>query len=315
MPSSKDHRFTVLLAFGLVYLFWGSTYLAISITVEHIPPAVMCATRFLIAGPLMLGYCALSGRRIGFSFHDQLKLATVGVLLLVGGNTTLAWAEQYVPSGLAALIVAVTPIWFLIMNSWFFHTQHAARRGLVGIGLGIVGMIVLLWPQLISAEKLGYKELLASVSLLGSSFTWSFGSVLSKKWNHGGDPFVGTGWQMTWAGIANLVLAFATGEYRRVLWTTRGLSAVIYLVIFGSWVGYTAYIYILKHAPADKVSTYAYVNPVIAVFLGWLILHESVDRFIFAGSAIIILAVVMVTGAKAKDAGRVPDPLSAVKTA
>jgi len=300
MPSSKEHRYSLILAFGLVYVFWGSTYLAISITVEHIPPAVMCALRFLVAGPLMLVFCRLSGRNIKFGFADQLKLALVGVLLLVGGNTTLAWAEQYVPSGLAALIIAITPIWFLIINSLFFRNQRVSQRGLVGIAIGIVGMMILLWPQLMASGKLGHTQLMASLSLLLSSFTWSLGSALSKKWDHGGDPFVGTGWQMTWAGVGNLLLAWATGEYPHTLWTVRGLAAVAYLIVFGSWVGYTAYIYILKHAPPDKASTYAYINPVIAVFLGWLILKEPVDRYILAGSVVIIFSVVMVTGAKTK---------------
>jgi len=299
--AERQHRFHIILAFGLVYLFWGSTYLAIRITVQHIPPGIVCAVRFLIAGSLMLLYCSVKGRQIRVGARDLVKLAVVGILLLTGGNLTLAWAEQYVPSGLAALIVAVTPIWFLIINALLMHGDRISSRGLAGIGLGIAGAALLLWPDLRRSGRMGHKELFASLSLLGGSFSWAFGSVLSKKWDHGGDPFVNTGWQMTFAGLASLIIAFAAGEQHRAQWNTRGLAAIGYLIVFGSWVGYTAYIYLLQNAPTAKVSTYAYVNPVVAVFLGWAILRERVDAYILGGSAIIIAAVVLVTSAKVKD--------------
>jgi len=296
--DQRQYRFTILLAFGLVYLFWGSTYLAIDIAVTHIPPALACAMRYFIAGPLMLAYCALSGRRIRAHGSDLLRFAIVGIMLLVGGNLTLAWAEQYVPTGLAALIVAVIPIWMLLVDSWILRGDRVPPRGLAGIALGMVGVGVLVWPEFRGTSTLGHMPLIAALSLLGSSLSWSIGSVLSKRWDHGGDPFVSAGWQITAAGVANLLIALLTGEQERVRWTAHGLEAILYLVVFGSWVGYTAYIYLLKHAPTTKVSTYAYVNPVIAVFLGWLVLRESVNRFIVAGTIIIVAAVVLVTSAK-----------------
>jgi drug/metabolite transporter (DMT)-like permease len=243
-----------------------------------------------------------------------LKLAIVGVLLLTGGNLTLAWAEQYVPTGLAALIVAVIPIWMLIVDSLILRGDKVPGRGLAGIGLGVAGVAVLVWPEFRGAARLGHMPLLASLSLLGSSLSWSIGSVLSKRWDHGGDPFVAAGWQITAAAFANLLIAIATGEQHRVMWTAHGLEAILYLVVFGSWVGYTAYIYLLKHVPTSKVSTYAYVNPVIAVFLGWLVLHESVNRFIVAGTIIIVAAVVLVTSAKVRGrAGVAKEELPAVE--
>ena len=130
----------VILAFGLVYVFWGSTYLGIAIAVEHIPPALMCATRFLIAGTLMLAYCALRGRRIAYSPRELWHMAAVGILLLMGGNLTLSYAEQVVPSGLSALLIAVTPLWFLVLDAWLLGDHHISRRGLAGLALGIVGM-------------------------------------------------------------------------------------------------------------------------------------------------------------------------------
>jgi drug/metabolite transporter (DMT)-like permease len=290
----------VILAFGLVYLFWGSTYLGIRIAVKHIPPALMCGVRFSIAGWLMLAWCGLKGRRIRYSASELLKAAVVGNLLLLGGNFTLAWAEQVVPSGLAALLVAITPLWFLVLDKLLLGDHRITGRGMIGLLLGIAGIVVLLWPDLRATGALGRRELWAALALPCGSFSWALGSVLSKRWDAGADRLSATAWQMVLAGIGNFVLAFAVEDVRHVTWTASGLGAVLYLVVCGSWIGYTAYIYLLQHVPTSKVSTYAYVNPVVAVFLGWAIEHELVDRFILAGSAIVILSVILVTSAEVK---------------
>ena len=320
MTPAPQPRFRILLAFALVYVFWGSTYLGIGIAVEHIPPALMCAVRFLISGSLMLLYCALAGRQVRLQPLQLAQQGAIGVLLLVGGNLTLSWAEQYVSTGLSALLVAVIPIWFLVLDSWLIGHHKISSRGLAGLMLGIAGLVVLLWPKLLGIKALGALQFMASASLLLGSLSWAFGSVLSKMWKSSAvdpavdpvmDPIVGTGWQMTLAGFANLLIALVLGEQRQVIWTARGLGAVAYLVVFGSWIGYTSYIYLLQHVPTSKVSTYAYVNPVVAVFLGWLVLHERVDHFILIGSAIIVAAVVLVTSAKVEktSAAEAPVPL------
>jgi drug/metabolite transporter (DMT)-like permease len=294
-------RFAVILAFGLVYLFWGSTYLAIDIAVQTIPPALMCGLRFSIAGVVMLAVCAAMRRRVWYSAKQIALSAVVGILLLMGGNLTLAWAEQTVPSGLAALIIAITPLWFLVLDSLLLGHHRISGRGKAGLGLGIAGLFVLFWPELHSSSQIGRRELWASVTLLGGSFSWALGSVLSKRWQSGIDVFSATAWQVTAAGAANLLFALAAGNFSRATWTTRGVSAVLYLVVCGSWIGYTAYIWLLEHVPTSKVSTYAYVNPVVAVFLGWLVLHERVDRFIVMGSLIVVLSVILVTSAKVEE--------------
>ncbi len=299
--TQSPSRFAVILAFGLVYLFWGSTYLAIDIAVQTIPPALMCGVRFFIAGVVMLAVCAATGRRVRYSARQIALSAVVGILLLMGGNLTLAWAELSVPSGLAALIIAITPLWFLVLDSLLLGHHRVSWRGKAGLALGIVGLFVLFWPELHTRSALGRREFWASLSLLGGSFSWALGSVLSKRWQSGMDVFSATAWQVTAAGAGNLLFAAALGEFSRARWTTRGVSAVLYLVVCGSWVGYTAYIWLLEHVPTSKVSTYAYVNPVVAVFLGWLILHERVDRFIVMGSVIVILSVILVTSAKVKE--------------
>jgi drug/metabolite transporter (DMT)-like permease len=297
--AQRQHRWSVILAFGLVYFFWGSTYLGIRIAVETIPPAVMCATRFTIAGVLMLLYCAATGRRIRYSATQLTHLAIVGLLLLMGGNLTLSYAERVVPSGLAALVVANIPLLFLLLDSLLLGHHKITGRGIAGLALGIVGIVVLLWPKIVAAGSVGSRELWWSLSLLGGSFSWALGSVLSKRWQSSEvDPFSGIAWQVTFAGVGNAIFAFLFEDVRHVQWTARGLAATLYLVVCGSWIGYTAYIWLLRHVPTSKVATYAYVNPVVAVFLGWLIEHERVDAYILAGTAVVVASVVIVTGAK-----------------
>jgi drug/metabolite transporter (DMT)-like permease len=253
----------------------------------------------LIAGVFMLAFCGLRGRKIRYNLRQLGQMAVIGILLLVGGNLTLSYAETRIPSGLAALIVAVVPLWFLVLDSLILGDHHVSARGKTGLALGVAGLVVLLWPQLVTATHLERRELWASLSLLGGAFSWALGSVLAKKWKSPDvDAFSATAWEMIAAGLANLFIAFAIGEPARVVWTTRGISAVVYLVICGSWIGYTAYIWLLGHVPTSKVSTYAYVNPVVAVFLGWLILHEPVDAYILGGSAIVVASVVLVTSAQ-----------------
>jgi drug/metabolite transporter (DMT)-like permease len=215
----------------------------------------------------------------------------------MGGNLTLSYAEQAVSSGLAALIVAITPLWFLVLDSLLLGDHHISNRGKAGLALGIVGLFVLVWPDL-QRGSMGRRELWASASLIAGSFSWALGSVLSKRWQSGVDVFSATAWQVTAAGAGNFIFALLNNDLSHVTWTARGLGATGYLIVCGSWIGYTAYIYLLEHVPSTKVSTFAYVNPVVAVFLGWLILHERVDRFILAGSVIVVLSVILVTSAR-----------------
>ena len=299
MTTSSNPKLKVILAFALVYIFWGSTYLAIGIADdEHLPPFVMCSIRFLVAGPLMMAACAVMGRKIRVTREQLGKLAIIGFMLLVGGNGGLAWAEQYVPTGFAALIIAITPIWFVLLEAFVFRGDRLSRRGVTGVALGICGIAVLFWPKFEYRETLGVMQLVCSTTLLFSSFSWAFGSVLSRKWQMSVDPFVATAYEMIFAGFGHIILSLVTGQYKHAVYTQRALMAVLYLVIFGSWVGYSAYVWLLKHVPTPKVATYAYVNPIVAVFLGWLILHERFDVYIGIGSAVIVIAVALVTTAQ-----------------
>jgi drug/metabolite transporter (DMT)-like permease len=272
----------------------------------------MCALRFSVAGLVMLAVCAATGRRIFYSSRQLALAAVVGLLLLMGGNLTLSYAELAVSSGLSALIIAITPLWFLVLDSLLLGDHHISRRGKAGLVLGILGLFVLVWPEL-AAGSMGRRELWASISLIGGSFSWALGSVLARRWQSGMDVFSSTGWQVLAAGAGNFIFALLNGDLNHVTWGSRSLAAVAYLVVCGSWIGYTAYIWLLEHVPTSKVSTYAYVNPVVAVFLGWLVLHERVDRFILAGSAIVVLSVILVTSAKVKEK-TIAEELPAVET-
>ena len=297
--AQHQSRFAVMLAFGLVYFFWGSTYLAIDIAVERIPPALMCGIRFLTAGAFMLAFCGLRGKRIAYNPRQLGEMAVVGILLLMGGNLTLSFAERHIASGLSALIVAITPLWFLVLDSLLLGDHHVSTRGKAGLGLGVAGLVVLLWPQLTATTSFGREELWSSISLIGGSFSWALGSVLAKKWKSPDiDAFSATAWEMVAAGVANLMFAIVARDFSNVVWTARGVGATLYLVVCGSWIGYTAYIWLLGHVPTSKVSTYAYVNPVVAVFLGWLVLQEPIDAYILTGSAVVIASVVLVTSAE-----------------
>jgi drug/metabolite transporter (DMT)-like permease len=307
--SGDPSRWKIMLAFGLVYLFWGSTYLGIDIAVQSIPPGLMCGIRFSVAGVVMLAVCALTGRKIWYSPRQIALAAVVGVLLLMGGNLTLSYAELSVSTGLAALIIAITPLWFLVLDSMLLGRHRIAAGGKAGLVLGVFGLLILFYPELTSTTAMGRKELWASLSLIGGSFSWALGSVLSKKWQSGMNAFSATGWQVTAAGIANFTFAFLVEDLHHVVWTPRGIGAVCYLIVCGSWIGYTAYIWLLEHVPTSKVSTYAYVNPVVAVFLGWLVLDERVNGFIAAGSAVVVLSVILVTSAKVKEMAATEEPL------
>lgn len=306
--AERQHRFRVALAFGLVYVLWGSTYLGIRIVVEHIPPSVMGASRFLLAGLPMLGWCAQRGRRIALTLSDFWRVLAIGVLLLTGGNVMVAWSEQYVPSGLAALIVAIVPIWVAVLESILPRGERLAGRGVAGLALGIAGLAVLMWPRLSADGAAGHMQILGALGLIFASLSWASGSILSRRSQLRIDPFAATAWEMTLAGLVNLGIVVALGDHHRVVWTARGVGAIFYLIVFGSWIGFTAYIWLLEHVPTPKVATYAYVNPVVAVFLGWLILHESVDIYIAAGTAVIIAGVALVNSSKVHKATAPAEP-------
>ena len=313
--GSSPRRLQVVVAFGLVYVLWGSTYLAIRIAVEHLTPLMMGGLRFVAAGLLMLGFRAAGGHRIRAARHDLLRLALIGFLLLVSANVVLAWGETYIPTGLVALLVAVIPLWFLILERLTHSTDRLPARGIAGIALGVAGVAVLLWPDVSASGHggLGGRQLFGACLVLFASVSWATGSILSKRWQMPIDPYAAAGWQMLFGGAISGSLALLLGDLHRTVFVgpgaARSLWAVVYLIIAGSMVGFTAYVWLLKNVPIAKVATYAYVNPIVALLLGCFFHGERMNGYMLAGSVVVIVSVILVTGAKVRHEAREEEAL------
>ena len=305
MSDTKSHRLRVAIAFLLVYVLWGATYMAMRVVVEHVPAYVLGSVRYGIAGPLMLAWCAYSGRKVRITRQDAWRLLAIGILLLSIANMAVATGEEYVPSGLAALIVASVPIWVAIIEAWVFRSRRLSLMGFTGLALGIVGLLALLWPKI--GGTLNRGDLFGFGVLIIASASWALGSVLSGRWSLTVDVFTASAWEMTFAGIINFSVALLNGGFHHVQWTSQGLLAILFLVVCGSWIGFTAYIWLLDHVPTPKVATYAYVNPVVAVYLGWFFLNERVDIFMLVGTVIIISAVALVNFSKLRTLRAAPE--------
>jgi drug/metabolite transporter (DMT)-like permease len=276
-------------ALACVYVIWGSTYLAIRVMVEDVPPLLGAAVRFLVAGTAMLAVLAARGRRVRVPGRALAAAALVGVLLPAGGNGVVTVAERHVPSGLAALLVASVPLWVVILR-FTVGRERVARATLAGLALGFVGLAVLLLPGSRPADA----TVGGIVLVLVAACSWATGSFLSPRLSMPTDPLVSTAWQMVAGGAALFVGALIAGEpgdLHLADASAKSLLALVYLVVAGSWVAYTAYAWLLQNAPISQVATYAYVNPLVAVVLGWAILDEDLSAGTLAGAALVVASV------------------------
>jgi drug/metabolite transporter (DMT)-like permease len=299
---SKSTR--VWVAFASVYLCWGSTYLAIHIAGEQLPTPIVSGTRSLVSAVFIFLICGV--RRISLRVpKDEIwKLVVVGLLFMSFNNMGLTWGEKMVPSGFASLVISMMPILIALLEMGCFYAgwggETLNKRGWAGTLLGTLGIGLLVWPALKAQLEhgpamAGYsRPMLGTLVLLGAALSFAVGSVLSRRFQFKADTFVATGWQIGAAAVFNWVFAAATGSIHRAVWTWRGFGAVVYLSIFGSLFGLVAFTYLLKNVRVTKVSTYAFVNPVIAVLLGVLVLHERLAPAEILGMAVIVCAVAMV---------------------
>ena len=310
MPAPT--RIWIIVAFAALYLIWGSTYLGIRFAIETIPPFLMAGTRFLIAGIIMYGIAWSQG--IGKSSWANWRTSLIiGACLLLGGNGGVTISEKYIDSGLAAVIVAIVPIYIVVLG---WATGTAARpTPIVWLGLagGFIGVGVLLGPAVRFSSSDGRHPAIGMSILLVSSFLWSAGSLYSRSAKHAASPFLTAAQQMLCGGLLLLLAGMATGETRRFHPESMSMLSVasfVYLVIIGAVVGYTAYIWLLRHCDPAKVATYAYVNPIVAVLLGAAFAGETLSRRALVAASLIIGSVAMVITAQQLRA-RVGAPFSA----
>lgn len=305
-PGTWPYRFKLVAAFTTLYIVWGTTYLAIRIGLQaSLPPAAFAALRLVPAGLLLLAFARWRGAPMRVSLRDRKTIVTVGVLLLVGGQYGTVLAEQYIPSGLAALIVAIVPLWVAGAESLLPDMERPTARGYLGLTLGLIGLGVLLAPRITGVGGTA-AEFTGIAIQIGATWLWTTGSIVSKRRPVKADALVATAIEMLAAGLVCAVIALFAGEWGHLTFTPRGVGALLYLIVIGSCVAFTAFVWLLRNAPASKVMTYAYVNPVVAVFLGWLILGEPLDVWVLAGMTIIVTGVALATTAPTRPARRGP---------
>jgi drug/metabolite transporter (DMT)-like permease len=280
-----------LIAYLVVCIFWGSTYLAIKVGVMELPPFLFAGLRFLVAGLLLLAIARALGDPLPRR-SDWRTLAIVGLMLLAGGNAFVVWSEQYVSSGVASIFVVTVAMWTALFDAIIPGGQSELNwKVIAGLILGFLGTLLLVGAtpaEIAAADKRG------PIALTIASASWSLGTVYAKRHPTKASPYMGAAFQMIVGGSAVALVGTLLGEWPAWHLSPRGLGAIAYLVVFGSVLGYSAYAYALRHASATIVGTYAYVNPVIAVLLGWLLLHEPVTSRTFIAMAMILVAVVWI---------------------
>ena len=287
-------------AFAAVYIIWGSTYLAIRFAVATIPPFLMAGFRFVIAGLILLLWARLRGDTRPTRLDWKTGLIS-GALLLLGGNGVVGWAEQRVTSGMAALLVAIVPLWMVLLDWWRPGGRKPANLVFVGLAVGLGGLVLLVGVDELRGVSNASISTGGALALIAASFSWAAGSLYIKHAPASSSGLNGAATQMMAGGATLLAVAFATREFSALNLahvTRESWLGFLYLVTFGSLIGFTAYFYLLAHTTAAKASTYAYVNPVVAVFLGWLIAHEPVTARTVLAAAVILAGVAIITVAR-----------------
>jgi len=301
-PQKSASPLMVIIAFATVYIVWGSTYFFIKMAVDGFPPMLLGALRFLTAGILLLTWCKIKGEQI-FIKRNIFHAAVTGFLLLVIGNGAVIWVEQTLPSAMVAIMVSSAPIWFVLFDKQNWRVNFKSTSTIVGLVIGFAGVVLLFSEQIrgLFDSSVGLSKLPGMLLLLIGAMSWASGSLYSKYNNTQGSASVNTAWQMLAAGFIFLPSSFFNHEVQNLQWQnipTHSWLALLYLIIFGSIAAFSAYVWLLQVRPATQVSTYAYVNPVIAVILGVLFAHESITLLQVGGLVIILGSVLLINLSK-----------------
>lgn len=291
MSSEASHRLRIMLAFAIVYVVWGSTYLAIRIGVAHIPPALFAGVRNGVAGLLLIVIAVLRDRSFPFSAREWLHALILGVLLVTLGNGLVTWGEVYVQSNQAALISTTSALWVAWFGTFGPQGHKLSKRAKIGLVLGFVGAVLMLMP----GRHFSFEHFGAQFVILFSTLCWGVGVMYSRNVTLTVSPLMHSGMLLFVGGALLVILGLAGGEAAHWQWSVRGIGALVYLTLIGSCLTYTTYVWLIKQTTPDKLSTTAYVNPAIALVLGWLVLGETVAGMRLVGMFVILLGVILVT--------------------
>lgn len=294
VAATSGWRTRVAIAFAIVYLVWGSTYLAIRVGVQQFPPALFAGGRFVAAGVLLVTYARLLGRAWPRDFSEWRTIVIVGVFLLIGGNGLVVWGSQWIASNQMALIVATVALWIAGLGTLGARGDRLPRRALAGLLTGFLGAALLLRP----AADFSLHTLWGQLAGLGAALFWAIGTIYGKRKQPKTAPLMSAGLQSLVAGSLMCVLGFGLGEGAAWHWSWTGALVLVYLVLFGA-LAYAAYVWLVHAVKPAALGTYAYVNPAVAVVLGWWLLDEHLDVTRIAGMVTILAGVVLVSTARA----------------
>lgn len=289
-----NRRLITLIAFATVYLVWGSSYLAIRVGVQDLPPALFAGVRFIFAGLLLGTYARLTGQAFPVTVREWKTIIVVGLLLMAGGNGLVVWGEQWVPSGLTALIVASVALWIAYFGTLGPRGEALTPRSIGGLILGFSGVMVLLAP---SGAEFSYEQLRGEIAVAVGAMLWAAGTIYARRRKPRTPALMSAAMQMFSGGVLLCALGLASGEVSQWVWTANGILSLAYLTIFASCLAYSAYVWLMHAVTPAQLGTYAYVNPAIAVVLGNGLLGETLSWIEITGMLIILAGVVLVSTA------------------
>lgn len=296
MTIKARERLFLIGAFAVVYLVWGSTYLGIRIGVADLPPGLLAGIRNVIAGVLLIMLAKSRGQKLPASWPEWRSSMVMAIMLVVVGNGLVTWSEQWVPSNQAALIATTSAFWIALFGSFGKRGEKLRPRVVIGLLAGFGGAALMFLP----GPRFSFEHLGAQFTILFSAMSWAGGAMYGRSLEIQTRPLMFAAVQMLIGGVILTSIGIAMGETTDWHWSIRGIGALVYLTIFGSCLAYTTYIWLIRHAVPSRLSTISYVNPAIAVLLGWLVLNETLTLPRFVGMLVILVSVVVVSSRSRK---------------